>query len=71
MPSERIHLFEFASLRESNQMKQAGFLASLIFGYLPIRRLADSGFLTKNTSPVLSEQSYSCASARDFHTVPF
>jgi len=53
-------------------MNQADVLASLIFGYLPIRQLADSGFyFAENTSPMLLEQSYSCASARDFHTVPF
>jgi hypothetical protein len=53
-------------------MNQAGLLASLIFGYLPIRQLADSDlYFAENTSPVLSEQSYSCASARDYHTVPF
>lgn len=30
-------------------MNQVGFLASLIFGYLPIRQLADSGFILPKT----------------------
>ena len=53
-------------------MNQADFLASLIFGCLPIPPKAGQWFyFAKNTSPMLPEQSYSCASARDFHTVPF
>ncbi len=53
-------------------MNQAGLLASLISGILPVHRMADSGFiLPEILLHGVKEQSYSCASARDLHTVPF
>jgi len=61
----------FASFRESNQMNQAGILASLVSGCLPINLYNDSGLRCLKHFSGATEQSYSCASARDFHTVPF
>ena len=61
----------FASFRESNQMNQAGILASLVSGCLPINMYNDSGLRCLKHFSGATEQSYSCASARDFHTVPF
>ena len=61
----------FASFRESNQMNQAGILASLVSGCLPINLYNDSGLKCLKHFSGATEQSYSCASARDFHTVPF
>lgn len=61
----------FASFRESNQMNQAGILASLVSGCLPIPINRNSGLRCLKHFSGAAEQSYSCASARDFHTVPF
>jgi len=61
-PDQKLHTAKALSIQY-----MAGFLACNIFAALPIRCLTDSGHDWQKLFFV----TYSCATARDLHTIPY
>ena len=67
-----IQLPDYASIHESNvNALMASLLAFPTLVHLLICQLADNGISDKGFKPFYTERNYSCATACDFHTVPY